>query len=762
MAFVASLHTLTIPSRCTPCGSGTWSVDPSATSCAACPDEATCAGGSAILLDDGYWRSAYDSDRVRRCKYAAFCEGGANFWPNVSRAPLTSNAAICSEHHEGPLCALCNGGYKLDSRTGVCVSCGESSGAGFYAFCVVVALLGVLGVYAYRVAKDSVETLAAILSYLHRYFDDLRADAKILLVFYQIVGSIPVGFPNLPLPRSLENFYHAVSVFDLDLVALLAATCVGSHDYLDRLVAVTLIPLAILAFLLMIYAAGAPLLEDKESREDLKASLSSAALVVSFLVFTTCSNTVLRSTMCDSEFDDTSEAAHSPYYGHGYLVADYSVDCDTTRYKNYRFYALLMILVYPVGVPLTWFCLLVSQKHNIAPADADALARRALAASDGVDAKLAEERAVHEALMTELDGRRDRLRARYHSAAASAGADLAYEAKKAQIDARLHEAEDAVALRDIATTYLDVPGKRRKRGSVFGSGATAAADFRLGENLKVRHRELCDACAPLKFLYDEYDPACWYFEVLECVRRLVLTCFLPLPESLCDPESISHAVFACTVAVLFAFLYAHLRPFLEDSVDTFANIMQALLFLNVFAILVMAADEKMGDADEKTGLSHGAFGFILIAGNSAGAFSALFYSLSTNSKVVTAALHARVKARREVERSLKRLHLGHAARDDGGDREAETARDAAAAAAAEEPGERSTDASADDDDVANLSLFVCGDVAIRAAAAGAVDPPGELPDEPGEIELVQCAACEEHCSSHREGQLGAPRGCEQC
>ena len=162
---------------------------------------------------------------------------------------------------------------------------------------------------------------------------------------------------------------------------------------------------------------------------------------------------------------------------------------------------------------------------------------------------------------------------------------------------------------------------------------------------------------------------------------------------------------------------------------------------------------------------------LLIAGNSAGAFSALFYSLSTNSKVVTAALHARVKARREMERSLKRLHLGHAARDDGGDREAETARDAAAVAAAEEPGERSTDA--DDDDVANLSLFVCGDVAIRAAAAEAVCPPGELPDEPGDIELVHApaadpdpdpdaggaAGAEDELGPFLEGQLG---GCEQC
>ena len=76
------------------------------------------------------------------------------------------------------------------------------------------------------------------------------------------------------------------------------------------------------------------------------------------------------------------EAAHSPYYGASYLYVDYGVSCESDRYKFYRGYALLMVFVYPLGIPAIYVALLYSQKHNIAPRDEVALARRVLDDSD--------------------------------------------------------------------------------------------------------------------------------------------------------------------------------------------------------------------------------------------------------------------------------------------------------------------------------------------------------------------------------------------
>ena len=79
---------------------------------------------------------------------------------------------------------------------------------------------------------------------------------------------------------------------------------------------------------------------------------------------------------------------------------------------------------------------------------------------------------------------------------------------------------------------------------------------------------------------------------------------LPLPQSLVDPESLSHTAFATMVALVFALLYAHLKPFASDELDTFANIMQAVLFLNLFVVLVMNSDNSAEQAKMRTGISH--------------------------------------------------------------------------------------------------------------------------------------------------------------
>ena len=47
-----------------------------------------------------------------------------------------------------------------------------------------------------------------------------------------------------------------------------------------------------------------------------------------------------------------------------WLYKDYSIDCYSTRYINYKFYAGAMILVYHVGIPLVYY-LLLDQRRDI-------------------------------------------------------------------------------------------------------------------------------------------------------------------------------------------------------------------------------------------------------------------------------------------------------------------------------------------------------------------------------------------------------------
>ena len=53
-------------------------------------------------------------------------------------------------------------------------------------------------------------------------------------------------------------------------------------------------------------------------------------------------------------------------YG-SFLKVDYSIDCDSEGHKFYEAYAGLMILIYPVGIPLMYFILLYRRRDELDP-----------------------------------------------------------------------------------------------------------------------------------------------------------------------------------------------------------------------------------------------------------------------------------------------------------------------------------------------------------------------------------------------------------
>lgn len=58
-----------------------------------------------------------------------------------------------------------------------------------------------------------------------------------------------------------------------------------------------------------------------------------------------------------------------------FLYKDYSLDCDSVRYKRYIPYALLMVLIFPIGIPGFYWVLL--RKHKVVLSDEMAIAREA-------------------------------------------------------------------------------------------------------------------------------------------------------------------------------------------------------------------------------------------------------------------------------------------------------------------------------------------------------------------------------------------------
>ena len=93
---------------CYLCPKNTFSVEPQESDCRECPGYATCPGGSALLLDQGYWRLSELSSAVYTCPIPSACLGGQN--------------STCAEGYADRLCSRCTEGY-YSAGLSYCLQC---------------------------------------------------------------------------------------------------------------------------------------------------------------------------------------------------------------------------------------------------------------------------------------------------------------------------------------------------------------------------------------------------------------------------------------------------------------------------------------------------------------------------------------------------------------------------------------------------------------------------------------------------------------
>ena len=93
------------------------------------------------------------------------------------------------------------------------------------------------------------------------------------------------------------------------------------------------------------------MINDKERIATLRRNLMDLHiyyfLVLTFVVLPTSSTAILRTFHCEALADDNE-----------YMIVDYNLRCYTPEHHAYLFYCGIMILVYPVGIPL-----LVRRQH---------------------------------------------------------------------------------------------------------------------------------------------------------------------------------------------------------------------------------------------------------------------------------------------------------------------------------------------------------------------------------------------------------------
>ena len=75
-------------------------------------------------------------------------------------------------------------------------------------------------------------------------------------------------------------------------------------------------------------------------------------IIIAFLVYSSASSAVFRTFSCDT-LDD----------GNIYLRADYRIECDSSKHRAFMVYSGLMIIVYPLGIPVFFGILLFRNRE---------------------------------------------------------------------------------------------------------------------------------------------------------------------------------------------------------------------------------------------------------------------------------------------------------------------------------------------------------------------------------------------------------------
>ena len=177
---------------------------------------------------------------------------------------------------------------------------------------------------------------------------------------------------NATYPGVYQNFLSAIDVINLNLGSVFATGCLWSGiNFHDRLLISTMGPLVFVGLLAITYLFavrrnGTP--RDNAAFVSIRKKHQTALLLVTFLVYSSVSSVVFQSFACET-LDD----------GIKYLRADYRIHCEDAKHKAFEAYAGIMVLVFPLGIPLLYAILLFQHRDVLADGGADKTVAQSIA-----------------------------------------------------------------------------------------------------------------------------------------------------------------------------------------------------------------------------------------------------------------------------------------------------------------------------------------------------------------------------------------------
>ena len=363
------------------------------TSCAGEPG-VRCQGDVRILEPGFWWTFANESARadflaftvdLGREEGAMMAGDFAGYFPVPYEcvnpaACLGGIDAGCARGYTGVLCAECDAGFF--PWLGECKKCPGKTTAWITAVLIVLVLGAVLGFLARQnitVAREMVQNLqpaaasrdtmgarrdsrvGMVFATIKRHAKSILNKAKIMLSYLQVAASVREAFASVTWPSNYRNFLGAFQFMSVNPLAMVMPVCLNAawtlDAYFDFLLGVALPPAAAVLVALCYLARRPPAGAERRSWA---AGCWRTFNFIVFLVYPfICINTFRLLKPCQTICLDV-EATDCQTY----LDTDYSITCDTDKYRQFRRAAMASAILYAGGIPAVLLVVLWQSKRR--------------------------------------------------------------------------------------------------------------------------------------------------------------------------------------------------------------------------------------------------------------------------------------------------------------------------------------------------------------------------------------------------------------
>ena len=324
-----------------------------------------------ITVRPGYWRIGNQSVDVRKCEPSEYCVGG-------------NGSNYCAAGFRGILCSLCEEGLSLDSDRRICTTCDPDKimrdgtiGIMLILAWIVLVISPTIILWCGLRSRSKRRRSKAKLSCDSFSSMDLQTELFMILGYYQVT------FAALETAAQLPGISAVRALFDLDLARIafnVSVGCFTEISYYASLLLYTLSPIA--SVLLMgLFVAYVALSRDRKTLQIVQTRLIWLVSLMIVVLYPGVSNAVVQAFV--SEEFPHFPGDPTPYRG---VIADPNVDYDSTTSAFFRAFAVIMVLVYPVGGALYFATVglmvarenakALSSKIGKASDDSNALGRR--------------------------------------------------------------------------------------------------------------------------------------------------------------------------------------------------------------------------------------------------------------------------------------------------------------------------------------------------------------------------------------------------